>query len=123
MSYLTDRKRAQGRGAAGQGTHHHWEAMVSSILLVILVPLFLITFGSALGEGHDEVLEYFSRPFPAIITALTLIVGIRHLKREAQEAVEDYMHGLAEKLTYIAVGAFSYTLIAIGLFALVKLAL
>ncbi len=46
-----------------------------------------------------------------------------HLLREVVEAVEDYMHGLAEKLTVIAAQAFAYTLIAVGLVALARLAL
>ncbi|MFC3613040.1 succinate dehydrogenase, hydrophobic membrane anchor protein [Lutimaribacter marinistellae] len=123
MRYLTDRKRAQGLGASGQGTHHHWQMMVSSILLCVLVPLFVFTFGIGFGGTYEEVVAYFSRPFPAILTALTLVVGIVHVMNEAQEAIEDYMSGIARKLTYIAVGAFSYALIAAGLFALVKLAL
>lgn len=123
MSYLTDRKRAQGLGANGQGTHHHWQMMASSVALVVLVPLFVLTFGNALGGTYEEVLAYFSRPFPAIVTGLTLVVGVIHLMREAHAAIEDYMHGVAQKLTLIATTAFAYTLIAAGLFALVKLAL
>lgn len=123
MNFITDRKRAEGRGASGQGTHHHWQMMVSSILLVFLFPLFVFTFGFGFGGSLEEVLAYYSRPFPAIVTGLTLVVGVLHLMREAQAAIEDYMHGIAEKLTYIAAGAFSYTLIAVGLFALIKLAL
>ena len=123
MSYLTDRKRAQGTGAGRQGTHHHWQMMVSSTALVFLVPLFVFTFAYGLGGTYEEVLAYYSRPFPAIVTGLTLVVGILHLMHEAQVAIEDYVHGVAEKLTLMAVSAFSYTLIAAGLFALVKLAL
>ncbi|MTI03074.1 MULTISPECIES: succinate dehydrogenase, hydrophobic membrane anchor protein [Alphaproteobacteria] len=123
MQYLTERKRAEGMGAGGQGTHHHWQMMVSSAALVILVPLFVITFANGLGGTYEEVLAYYSRPFPAIVTGLTLVVVIIHLMREAQVAIEDYVHGVAEKLTLMAVTAFSYTLIAAGLFALVKLAL
>ncbi|MEX0305833.1 MAG: succinate dehydrogenase, hydrophobic membrane anchor protein [Ruegeria sp.] len=123
MAYLTDRKRAQGMGAGRQGTHHHWQMMVSSTALVILVPLFVFTFAKGLGGTYEEVLAYYSRPFPAIITGLTLIVVILHLVREAQEAIVDYVHGVAEKLSLMAVAAFGYTLIAAGLFALVKLAL
>ncbi len=123
MQYLTDRKRAQGTGAGRQGTHHHWEMMVSSTALVILVPLFVFTFGCALGGTYEDVLAYYSRPFPAIVTALTLVVVVKHLMREAQMAIEDYVHGVAEKLALMGVAAFSYTLIAAGLFALVKLAL
>jgi succinate dehydrogenase / fumarate reductase, membrane anchor subunit len=29
MRYLTDRKRAVGKGAAGTGTEHHWSMQVS----------------------------------------------------------------------------------------------
>lgn len=123
MRYLTDRKRAEGLGAAGSGTDHHWQMIVSSVLLVVLMPFFIFTFVSIYGSTHTEVLAFFGRPFPAILTALTLYVAINHFKNEAQEAIEDYMHGLPGRLTYIAVGALSWVLIAAGLFALVKLAL
>ncbi|WP_170562777.1 succinate dehydrogenase, hydrophobic membrane anchor protein [Ruegeria atlantica] len=123
MNYLTDRKRAQGTGAGGEGTHHHWQMMVSSAALVVLVPLFVFVFASGLGRSYEEVLTYYSRPFPAIVTGLTLVVVIIHLVRETQVAIEDYVHGVAEKLSLMAVAAFGYTLIAAGLFALIKLAL
>ena len=123
MSYLTDRKRAQGLGASSAGTHHHWKMMMISMSLVILVPAFIFTFGSILGGSHEQVLAFFSRPFPAVVTALGLVVGIYHFKMEIDEAVEDYVHGVAQKLTLTAVSAFSYTLMAVGLFALARLAL
>lgn len=123
MNYRTDRKNAVGLGSGRSGTHHHWQMMVSSTLLVVLVPLFVITFGIGLGGTYEEVLAYFSRPFPVIITGLTLVVGTLHLLREAQAAIEDYMHGVAQKLTLIGVNAFGYTLIAITLLALARLAL
>ncbi|MDA9208219.1 succinate dehydrogenase, hydrophobic membrane anchor protein [Octadecabacter sp.] len=123
MNFRTDRKNAVGLGSGRAGTHHHWQMMVSSILVFVLVPIFIITFAVGLGGSFEEVQAYFSRPFPVIITALTLIVGIIHMLREAQSAIEDYMHGVAEKLTLIGVNAFGYTLIAIALLALIKLAL
>lgn len=123
MNYLTDRKRAQGTGAGGEGTHHHWQMMVSSAALVFLVPLFVFVFANGLGRSYEEVLAYYSRPFPAIVTGLTMVVVIIHLVRETQVAIEDYVHGVAEKLSLMAVAAFGYTLIAAGLFALIKLAL
>lgn len=123
MQFLTDRKRAQGLGAGGTGTHHHWQMLVSSILLVPMVPLFIFTVGFGLGGTHEEVLAYFARPVPAIITGLGLVVITLHVMREAHEAIEDYVHGTAGKLLLVATSAFAYTLIAAGLFALVKLAL
>ena len=123
MRYLTDRKRAQGLGSSGRGTQHHWQMLVSSILMVILVPLFIFTFGSAYGGTHEEVLAFFSRPVPAIVTALAMAVIINHVKNEAHEAIEDYVHGTAGKLAIVLTSAFAYTLIATGLFAIARLAL
>ena len=123
MRFLTDRKRAEGLGSAGSGTHEHWQMMISSAALVVLVPLFVFTFGSALGGTYEEALAYYSRPFPAVIAALTLVVGILHMTREVQDAIVDYVHGLTGKIAFIAAGAFAWVMIAAGLFALVKLAL
>ena len=50
MRYLTDRKRATGLGSGRAGTEHHWKMMISSAALVVLVPLFVFTFGPALAE-------------------------------------------------------------------------
>ena len=121
--YLTDRKRARGLGSSREGTHHHWQMMVSSSALVVLVPLFVLVFGLAFGGSHADVVAYLSHPFVAIALGISLTVGIVHLLREAQAAIEDYMHGPAQKLTLMAAAAFSYTLIAVGLFALARIAI
>ncbi|ANT59698.1 succinate dehydrogenase [Salipiger sp. CCB-MM3] len=123
MRFLTDRKLAQGLGAGHTGTHHHWNAIITSAALVVLVPLFVITFGLALGSSHEDVLAYFARPFPAIVTALTAVVVILHCKGEIDEALIDYVHGTTGKLLLVAVQALSWAMIAGALFALVKLAL
>lgn len=123
MNFLTDRKRAEGLGAGGHGAQGHWKMIATSLMIAVLLPLSIIIFGCALGNDQATVAEYYGRPFPAIVTALTLIVGITHFKMEVDEAVEDYVGGIKRKLTLIAVAAFSYALMASGLFALVKLAL
>ena len=71
MAYLTDRKRAAGLGAAKTGTEHHWSMMVSSVALLLLVPLFVFTVGPVIGSSHGEMVAYFAKPFPAIVAALT----------------------------------------------------
>ncbi len=123
MNFLTDRKRAQGLGSSGKGTHHHWQMMVSSIAICIVIPVFLITFGLGLGGTREEVLAYFGRPFPAIVTLLAILVVINHTMMEVISAVEDYVHGNAQKLTLMAVQFFGYTLMAVGVFAVARLAL
>ncbi|MGB7241356.1 MAG: succinate dehydrogenase, hydrophobic membrane anchor protein [Sulfitobacter sp.] len=123
MSFLTDRKRAAGMGSAKTGTAHHWAMTVSAVALLVLIPLFIFTFGPMLGEPHEVVTAYFARPFPAIVAGLTIVVTFKHFKGGVQIMIEDYVHGLAQKVAIIAMTCISYAAAATGLYALVRLAL
>lgn len=123
MTYMTDRKRAAGLGSAKTGAEHHWHMMVSSVALLILMPLFVFTVGPMLGQPHEVVLATFAQPFPSIIAGLTIVAGFLHFKNGAQIMIEDYVHGMACKIAIIALTCLSYAAIATGLFALVRLAL
>lgn len=123
MAYLTDRKRANGLGSSRTGTGHFWQMQVSSVALAVLIPLFVITFGRILGAPYPEVVAYFARPLPAIITGLTLVVGLVHFKNGARVMIEDYARGSTRRALIIAATCLSYACIATGLFALVRLAL
>lgn len=123
MHYITDRKRAEGRGAAHTGTEHHWYMQASSVGLAFLIPVWLYVLGSALGGSRAEVLGTFSQPLPAILTGLVLVVGMRHFAKGAQVMIEDYAKGRTRKALIILAFALSYLVTATGLFALVKIAL
>ncbi|MBM1814977.1 succinate dehydrogenase, hydrophobic membrane anchor protein [Pseudosulfitobacter pseudonitzschiae] len=123
MRYLTDRKRAVGMGSAKSGTAHFWAMKVSAVALLILIPLFVFTFGPMLGKPHAEVLEYFSRPFPAIVAALTFAVTMKHFKDGVQVLIEDYVHGVAEKISIVVMICVCYAIAATGLFAIARIAL
>ncbi|EAU45780.1 succinate dehydrogenase, hydrophobic membrane anchor protein [Salipiger bermudensis] len=123
MRYLTDRKRAVGKGSAHAGAEHHWFMIVSSVALAFMLPTWLIVFGRALGSGYDAALDTMSRPFPAILTALVLIVGMVHFQKGARTMIEDYTGGTTRKLLIMAFAGFAYLMIACGIFALVKIAL
>lgn len=123
MRYMTDRKRAEGKGASGTGTEHHWYMTVSAVALAFLVPTFLFIFGRALGQGHEAVLAIFSRPFPAILTGLVIFVGMRHFAKGATMMIEDYARGTNRKIAIIVAISLSYAITAVGLFALAKIAL
>jgi succinate dehydrogenase / fumarate reductase membrane anchor subunit len=123
MSYLTDRKRAVGMGSAGTGTAHFWAMKVSSVALVVLIPLFVFTFGPMLGAPHADVVAYFARPFPAIVAALTIVVSFMHFKDGVQVLIEDYVHGTLQKGLIIAMICLSYAAAATGVFAIARLAL
>lgn len=123
MRFLTDRKRAVGMGASGTGTEHHWSMQVSSVALIVLVPLFVFTFGRILGAPHEEVVAYYSQPFPAIVAALTLWVGMMHFRNGCRMAIEDYVHGFTGRLAIILVNCLAYAIAVTGVFALVRIAL
>lgn len=123
MRYLTDRKRATGLGSAKTGTEHFWNMQVSSVALAVLIPIFIFTFGRIVGGTYDEVTAYFAQPFPAIVAALTIIVGFTHFKNGAQTLIEDYAEGTTRKILIIGTICLSYVAMATGLFALVRLAL
>lgn len=123
MRYLTDRKRAIGMGSAKSGTEHFWAMKVSSVALLLLIPLFLLTFGPMLGESHGDVTAYFARPFPAIVAALTIMVGFMHFKDGVQVLIEDYVHGTTQKVLIILMTCLCYAAAATGVFAIARLAL
>lgn len=123
MRYLTARKRAEGKGAAHAGTEHHWSMTLSAVGLAFTVPAWMYIFGSALGGSREEVLATFARPFPAILTALVLVIGMRHFAMGATTMIEDYLRGTAKKLAIIFVTSLAWVIGAIGLFALARIAL
>ena len=122
MRYLTDRKRAEGRGAAHSGTSHHWYMQVSAFGLALIVPTFVFIFGKALGGSYENATEVFSRPIPAILTALVLIVGMQHFRKGIQTVLDDYTRKSTRKALIMITTTLSYGLIATGLFALAKIA-
>ena len=123
MRYLTDRKRATGMGSAKTGTAHFWAMKVSSFALLLLIPLFVFTYGPMLGAPHAEVVAYFARPFPAIVAALTIVVGFMHFKDGVQVLIEDYVHGTMQKVLIMSMICLSYAAAATGLFAIARIAL
>ncbi|HLQ18251.1 MAG TPA: succinate dehydrogenase, hydrophobic membrane anchor protein [Tabrizicola sp.] len=123
MRYLTPRKRAEGKGSAHAGAEHHWAMTVSSVALAFLVPAWLYVFGQALGESRETVVATFAEPFPAILTVLILIVGMRHFAMGATTMIEDYSRGASRKVLIIAVTLFAWATVATGLFALARIAL
>ena len=123
MAFVTDRKRAVGLGSAKTGTEHFWSMTKTSAALLILVPLFVFTVGPMLGRPHEEVVAFFARPFPALVAALTIVVGFLHFRNGAQVAIEDYTHGLTRKVLILVMTGVSYAAAATGLFAIARIAL
>ena len=123
MRYLTPRKRAERRGSARSGTEDHWYMTVSAVALAFLIPTFMIIFGRALGGTREEVIAAFSHPFAAILTALVLFVSMNHFWRGAAMMLQDYTKGSVLKGLIILAISVSYLIMAVGFFALARMAL
>jgi succinate dehydrogenase / fumarate reductase membrane anchor subunit len=122
-AYLTDGKRVDYLGSARGGTAHHWAVTISSAALVLLVPLFLFTFGRILGAPWPEVVAYYQHPFPALVAIGTFAVSGYHFRQGVQVLITDYTRGLTRKIAIVAAVCVAYGLAAIGVVAVVLLAL
>ncbi|OOY11739.1 succinate dehydrogenase [Thioclava marina] len=121
MRYLTDRKRAVGKGASGTGTEHHWWMSASAVALAFMIPTWLFIVGTTLGADQQTVISTFASPFPAILTALIVIVGMQHFAKGTEVWIEDYVHGTAGKALKIAMHSLAYVIMATALYALGKM--
>ncbi|MDS9467201.1 succinate dehydrogenase, hydrophobic membrane anchor protein [Paracoccus sp. MBLB3053] len=123
MRYITPRKSAAGLGAAHEGTQHHWYMTVSAVALAILTPLFMIVIARAIGLPRELILAYFARPFPALITALFVIVGMLHFIKGTRIMIDDYFQGAVRKGAIILSVIFGWAVIATAVYALARMGL
>jgi succinate dehydrogenase / fumarate reductase membrane anchor subunit len=69
------------------------------------------------------VVATFARPFPAILTALVLVVSMRHFAKGSTTMLQDYAKGTALKSGIIFVYSLAGVIAVVGLYALVRIAL
>ena len=103
------------------GTPHHKAMKFSSMVLVLMTPVFLLTITPLMGEQHEFVLSKLEQPLYALIVAVTFTVGLLHFKSGIQVLIEDYVHGKMTKVWINFSIVLSYTLIGLTLFALFKI--
>ena len=124
MSFKTDYKAVAGLGSAKDGTGHFISQRLTAIALIFLGPIFIYTFGNALGAGHEAVLEAYSHPFNALVAFGFFIIGFRHLRLGVQVVIEDYVHGEHKRMILIVLNALVWRGFAVaGAFAVAKIAL
>ena len=124
MRYVTPRKAAVGLGASHTGTEHHWWMTVSSAALALLTPSFLMVMGTALQlADRAAILLYFTRPYPAIVVAIFMTLGMMHFIKGTRIMIDDYFEHTARKVAIILSVAFGWVVIAMTLFALARVQL
>ncbi len=124
MSYLTDRKRVIGLGSAKEGVQHFTMQRITAIALLPLAVLFVIPFARNLGGEYENVLHSYGHPFNAIVAILFFLTAFTHLRLGLQVVIEDYVHGKALRTTLLLGNTlFCWLFIALGIFAVLKIAL
>ena len=123
MRYLTDRKRAEGRGSAHSGTEHHWYMQASGVGLAFLVPWFVYFIGRALRLPYGDAWYLLMQPYVSIPLALTIFLGMRHFAKGATMMIEDYARGTMRKVLIITALSLSYLVTAVGVYALIVISL
>ncbi len=123
MSYITNRKRAEGLGSAKAGTQHFWHQRVTAIALLFLVPLFIFPFAYNLGDGYDAVRAAYAHPINAIVAIAFLATAWLHFFQGIQVVIEDYVHGRMELVLIIAMRLLAALFALVGVFAILKIAL
>jgi len=123
MSLQTPLSHALGRGAARSGADHWWAQRVSAIAMV---PLALWFFWSVSGlniADHDAVSGWFGEFANATLASLLVGNLCFHSYLGVQVVIEDYVSGQVKVLSLIA-SQFAHVLLgAIGLIAIIKMAL
>jgi succinate dehydrogenase / fumarate reductase, membrane anchor subunit len=85
--------KAKGLGSSNSGSATWWAQRVSAVALVPLVFWFAyFILNTIKNQSPDEFLSIFASPFPTILLALFLGVGIYHGNIGIKEIIEDYVH-------------------------------
>lgn len=122
MRFLTDYKRVEGLGSAHDGVHHWWVQRLTAIALLVLGPLFLFPFASALGGGYEAVRATYASWWNAFIAVAFVITAIWHLVLGLQVVIEDYTGGATRVALLIVVQLLGWALGAAGVLAVATLA-
>lgn len=125
MRYITPHKSAVGLGSGQSGTGDHIKMAVSGAALAVLTPFFVFTVlcGIAGADSRADAVAFFSRPFPAIVTGLYLVVGLLHWIRGTRMMIDDYVHGSLRHWLFKLATLIGWVLIAVALWALARLGL
>jgi len=116
--------RVRGLGSSHSGAHHWVLDKVLSFASLILTVWFVVSLLLLPNLNQASVIDWISRPVPAVAMALMVITGFWHAKMGMQVMIEDYVpdHGMRfavlTALNLVAVGAGAF-----ALFCLFKLAL
>lgn len=121
MHYLTDRKRATGKGSVHHGAAHQLEVTYSSYMMAVLVVLFLFRIAPLIGAPYEVVLAGVTSPFNAVILGLFIVSTTYHWRFNIKKVFEDYVPEGWDFAGMIITTMLGWFFCGLGLYALVKL--
>jgi succinate dehydrogenase / fumarate reductase membrane anchor subunit len=121
MQYLTDRKRATGKGSLAHGAEHQLQVTYSSYMMLFLVILFLFYIAPLIGAPYEVVVEKLSSPFRAAILGLFVVSTTYHWRFNIRKVFEDYVPHGWDFAGMIITTALGWFFCGLGLAALAKI--
>lgn len=116
--------RAIGLGSAKEGVDHWWLQRLTAIALVPLTLWFVIAVIGLVGADRPVFIEWVRQPVSAVLLILLLIATFYHSALGLQVVIEDYVANETARFTLLIVMKLaSIVLAALGIFAVLKLAL
>jgi len=115
--------RVLGRGSAHEGAHHWRTQRLTAVALLVLGPWLIISLLLLPDLQFATLRAWASGLVNAALLALLVVIACWHSQLGLQVVIEDYVRGWL-RMTTLVVSVFLHVLLgALGLFAIVRLAL
>ena len=122
-SAQTPLHKVQGMGSSHSGTGHFWHERVTAVALIPLSLWFLYVMLGLAGTSEVTALQFLAHPLNALLMGAFVCFSLWHSYLGLQVVVDDYVHTPGMKIfLLILVRAFTIAIIAVSLFALIRIA-
>lgn len=124
MSLRSPVGRVLGLGSAGEGVGHWWTQRVTSVALTLLGLWFVFSLVRMPDVSYAAVTAWIASPVNAVLLSLLVGTMVYHSMLGVQVVVEDYVgHHGAKVVTILLLNFLHYVLAALGIFAVLRIAL
>lgn len=106
--------RVRGLGSAKEGVRHWWMQRLTAIALVPLLLWFVASILAHVGADHANLQLWLGSPVVFALMLLLIGAGFWHMALGLQVAIEDYVHGEAQKLGLIVLVQFASLALALA---------
>jgi len=115
--------RVRGFGSAHEGAHHWRIQRLTALALLLLAPWLLVSLLLLPDLSFSTVRAWSAGLFNATLLGLLVVAACWHSQLGVQVVIEDYVQGWARMVSLI-LNAFAHVVLgALGLLAIVRLAL